>query len=58
MYLPEITSTHLTITEQKKIIDSLITLKNKQVFFKMIETLELDLKEVLKDIKGTENIKI
>lgn len=58
LYLPEITSTNLTITERKEILTSLSAMENKEVFFKMIKTLKLDLNETLKQIKNGENLKV
>jgi len=58
LYLPEITSTKLTITENKEIITSIMAMSNKAIFLKMIETLDLNLDEELKQIKNAENLKI
>jgi len=51
LHLPEITSTKLTISEEKEILNSLISMSNKQIFFKTCEMLELDLKQTLNNIK-------
>jgi len=58
LYLPEITSTKLTITENKEIITSIMAMSNKAIFLKMIETLDLNLEDELKQIKNTENLNI